>query len=299
MKLSRNKISRLIKKKKHSRSKIHKKRDGQTVVFSKSKGNDKPITRKKGGGKGYHAPHHPHACKRRSMKRIYRGGDAAAPAPTVKGQPEPEPGSKVPVVEKEGKGKKDKGKKDKEVSEKIMTDEEDKFFNDYETLADRYINNNINNEDEWKTSVIDLIVSTLKEMDIKKAPQKEESKLTWNLYLFSVLIVIINRSKNPTEYPYESYPKLIEGMLLRINNILLRNKDTTDYNTYFANSFSVLSDEYINGSFTETDSIYWRMTMIKLLDQTTEDYTDEEMLEMFKNSNLLKQDINKPDFGRN
>ena len=75
MKLSRNKISKLIKKKKHSRSKIHKKRDGHTVVFSKSKDYDKPITRKKGGWKGYHAPRNPQ-CQRRSMKRIYRGGES-------------------------------------------------------------------------------------------------------------------------------------------------------------------------------------------------------------------------------
>lgn len=71
MKLSRNKISKLIKKKKHSRSKIHKKRDGRAVVFSKSKDYDKPITRKKGGAKGYHGryDHFEH-----TMKRFHRGG---------------------------------------------------------------------------------------------------------------------------------------------------------------------------------------------------------------------------------
>lgn len=78
MKLSRNKISKLIKKKKHSRSKIHKKRDGHTVVFSKSKDYDKPITRKKGGWKGYHG----RICKR-TMKRVYRGGVNTNPNPQI------------------------------------------------------------------------------------------------------------------------------------------------------------------------------------------------------------------------
>ena len=85
MKLSRNKISKLIKKKKHSRSKNHKKRDDHTVVFSKSKDYDKPITRKKGGWKGYHAPHKPD-CKRRSMKRVYRGGADKGNADQGKGK---------------------------------------------------------------------------------------------------------------------------------------------------------------------------------------------------------------------
>ena len=95
MKLSRNKISKLIKKKKHSRSKVHKKRDVHTVVFSKSKDYDKPITRKKGGWKGYHG----RSCKR-TMKRVYRGGDNTNKANPQKDAEKQAKSVKIPAATK-------------------------------------------------------------------------------------------------------------------------------------------------------------------------------------------------------
>ena len=240
MKLSRNKISKLIKKKKHSRSKNHKKRDDHTVVFSKSKDYDKPITRKKGGGKGYHGRSY-----KRTMKRVYRGGggggDAHIPA--------------IPVIQAENVNP---------IEEPINTVNKavpldnglarQAFINNFEILNEEFnskYGTELNNETldldflrEWRSKMM-AVISTYNNDNLKLAyPFVDKLNET-------LLPTINNGSARIYDVDYENkLQKTIQSLMSNINDSIAKDKsvDTKEKTT------ALISDKIEPTKVNEPDS---------------------------------------------
>ena len=242
MKLSRNKISKLIKKKKHSRSKNHKKRDDHTVVFSKSKDYDKPITRKKGGGKGYHGRSY-----KRTMKRVYRGGggggDAHIPA--------------IPVIQAENVNPIEEPINTVKVNKAVPLDNglaRQAFINNFEILNEEFnskYGTELNNETldldflrEWRSKMM-AVISTYNNDNLKLAyPFVDKLNET-------LLPTINNGSARIYDVDYEKkLQKTIQSLMSNINDSIAKDKsvDTKEKTT------ALISDKIEPTKVNEPDS---------------------------------------------